>query len=394
MNYGVIAEFNPFHNGHKYLLEQLKGDCNTISVCMSESFVQRGESAICSPYARTKMALECGADLVLSLPLPFATSSAEKFAVGGVSVLGSLGVIDALAFGSETGETKNLIKCADCLNSEEFKKSLENTLTSGESFPAIRQKVITELLGEEIGNVLSSPNDILAVEYIKAVKSLGFDMSFTPIKRKAVDHNSSNVIDNICSASHLRRIVQGEKEYKSLMPRESFNILIDEISKGKAPCDFEKLNVAMLSKLRSMSVYDFKDLPDVSEGLENRIYSAVRRSTDINGILEKVKTKRYTYSRIKRILLCAFLGIKKSDIKNGAPYIRVLGFNKNGAMLLKQAKEKSTLPIVTKSSDIKNLGDYAERVFALECFGRDMFSLTLPEPDECGKVMTDKIIVL
>lgn len=394
MNYGVIAEFNPFHNGHKFFLDQLKGEGNTVTVCMSESFVQRGESAICSPYARTKMALECGADLILSLPLPFATSGAEKFAVGGVSVLGSLGVIDALAFGSETGNAESLIKCVDCLNSEEFKKSLENSLTSGDSFPKIRQRVVTELTCEAVGSVLSSPNDILAVEYIKAVKQLGFDISFNPIKRKSVDHDSSSVIDNICSASHLRKVVKNEKEFKSLMPQESFDILLDEISKSKAPGDFEKLNVAMLSKLRGMSVYDFMNLPDVSEGLENRIYSAVRECTDIAGILEKVKTKRYTYSRIKRILLCAFLGIKKTDIQKGAPYIRVLGFNKNGAELLRLAKEKSVLPIVTKSSDVKNLGEYAKRVYALECFGRDMFSLTLPEPDECGKVMTDKIIVL
>ena len=394
MNYGVIAEFNPFHNGHKFFLDQLKGGGNTVTVCMSESFVQRGESAICSPYARTKMALECGADLVLSLPLPFAASGAEKFAVGGVSVLGSLGVIDALAFGSETGNIENLIKCVDCLNSEDFKKSLVNGLTSGDSFPKIRQKVVTELTGESVGSVLSSPNDILAVEYIKAVKKLGFDMSFNPIKRKSADHDSSSVIDNICSASHLRKIVKNGKEFKSLMPQESFDILFEEISKSKAPGDFEKLNVAMLSKLRSMSVYDFMNLPDVSEGLENRIYSAVRECTDLVGILEKVKTKRYTYSRIKRILLCAFLGIKKTDIQKGAPYIRVLGFNKNGAELLRLAKEKSILPIVTKSSDVKNLGEYAKRVYALECFGRDMFSLTLPVPDECGKVMTDKIIVL
>ena len=151
---------------------------------------------------------------------------------------------------------------------------------------------------------------------------------------------------------------------------------------------------AILYKLRSMSIGDFKVLPDVSEGLEYRIFDAVKTSSYLEEILEKVKTKRYTHSRIRRIIICAFLGIKKEDVLAPVPFIRVLGFNENGAKILKKAKETATLPVITKSSEINSLGEDAKRVFELECFARDMLSLALPVRDEFGKEMTDKLIVL
>lgn len=395
MNYGVVAEFNPLHNGHKFLLDSLKSNPeNTVTVVMSESFVQRGECACMSPYARTEAALKCGADLVLSLPVAYATASAERFATGGISALGSLGCIDTLAFGSESGNAEILKKAALAITSEEFSPTLENRLSEGLSFPTARQKALRDMYGDEFADALVSPNDILGVEYIKAINAGGYNMDVQPIVREGASHDSDEPCGNICSASALREMMKSGKDYSRFLPEESLKILNREFSLNRAPADFSELETAILYKLRTMKPEDFRNIPDVSEGLEYRFYEAVRNSVSVSEILEKIKTKRYTHSRLRRIVLCSFLDIKKSDAAAPLPYIRVLGFNEKGASLLKIAKEKAVLPIVTKSSDINSLDENAKRLFELECRARDLFSLTLPEKDICGREMTDKLLVL
>ena len=394
MNYGIVAEFNPFHNGHKFLIDSVKGEGDTVTVVMSESFVQRGECACVSPYARTQMALKCGVDLVLSLPVPYATASAERFALGGVSVLGGLGCVDTLAFGSESGNAEKLKKCADALVSDEFSDILEKYLNDGVSFPVARQKAVEEISGSEFSEILSSPNNILGVEYIKAINKLGLNIGVKPITRIGVDHDSKTSNGEFCSASAIRENLTAGKFIGEYLPEDAREIMGKEIENYKAPATVRNLETAIIYKLRSMSVEDFKELPDVSEGLEYRLFDAVKNSSYLEEILEKVKTKRYTHSRIRRIIICAFLGIKKSDVSAPVPFIRVLGFNENGAKILKKAKETATLPIITKASEAFALDENAKRVFELECFARDMLSLALPVRDEFGKEMTDKLIVL
>ena len=394
MNYGIVAEFNPFHNGHKFLIDSVKGEGDTVTVVMSESFVQRGECACVSPYARTQMALKCGADLVLSLPVPYATASAERFALGGISVLGGLGCVDTLAFGSESGNAEKLKKCADILISDDFSDILEKHLADGVSFPVARQKAVEEISGSEFSEILSSPNNILGVEYIKAINKLGLNIGVKPITRIGVDHDSKTSNGEFCSASAIRENLIAGKFIGKYLPEDAREIMVEEIENNKAPATIRNLETAIIYKLRSMTVEDFKGLPDVSEGLEYRLFDAVKNSSYLEEILEKVKTKRYTHSRIRRIIICAFLGIKKSDVSAPVPFIRVLGFNENGAKLLKKAKETATLPIITKASEVFVLGETAKRVFELECFARDMLSLALPVRDEFGKEMTDKLIVL
>ncbi len=395
MNYGIVAEFNPFHNGHKHIVDILKAHGeNTVTAVMSESFVQRGECACMSPYERTMAALSCGVDLVLSLPVPYATASAERFASGGVTVLGSLGCIDALGFGSECGDTKVLKKCAEAITAEEFSPLLENRLSEGLSFPTARQKALRDMYGDEFADVLSSPNDLLGVEYIKAIEKNKFPIKPVSVKRVGVSHDSEEINVDFCSASAIRSFLKNGEDYKNFMPEKSFNILSEAVASGNAPADFGKLENTILYKLRTMSVEDFRNIPDVSEGLEYRFYEAVRNSVALSEILEKVKTKRYTHSRLRRIVLCALLGIEAADTNAPVPYIRVLGFNECGAGILKQAKSTATLPIVSKSSDFKNLDPNAQKMFELECKARDIFSLCLPAPQVCGKEMTDKLIVL
>lgn len=393
MNYGVTAEFNPFHNGHKYLIDTLKADgCSTVTAVMSESFVQRGECAFCDVNARVKAALQCGVDLVLSLPVNCAVASAEKFAYGGISTLNSLGVIENIAFGSECGDELLLEKVAEIITSEEFSATLENRLSEGLSFPTARQRALADLYGSEFAAVLSSPNDILGVEYIKALKAWDSNIGVTAVKRKGVSHDSGELAGNICSASLCRSM--SLDELKNFIPPQSFELIENEVKAGRAPADMKKLEIAMLAKLRTMSAEEIALLPDVTEGLEHRIYEAVRTSQSVDMLLEKIKTKRYTHSRLRRILLCAFLGIDKAQTCEELPYIRVLGFNENGERLLREAKNKASLPIVTRSGQIKNLGDGAERLFALECKARDLAALAYPVPDVCGREMTDKLVVI
>ena len=395
MNYGIVAEFNPLHNGHKFLMDSVRENTDdSVTVVMSESFVQRGECACMSPYARTEAALKCGADLVLSLPVAYATASAQRFATGGISVLGSLGCIDTLAFGSESGNADILKKVACAITSEEFLPTLENRLSEGISYPTARQRALRDLYGDDFADTLISPNDILGVEYIKAIIAGGYNMDVKPIVRKGVSHDSSEVYGDFCSASALRGMFKTAEDFSKYLPDASLDILKKEINSNRAPCDFSRLETAVLYKLRTMTTADFRNVPDVSEGLEFRFYDAIRTSVSLSEILEKVKTKRYTHSRLRRIVLCSFLGIKKSDADAPLPYIRVLGFNEKGASILKEAKEKACLPVVTKPSDIKGLDENAKRHFELECTARDLFSLTLPEKDICGREMTDKILVL
>ena len=391
----VMAEYNPFHNGHKYIVHSLKqNDSDTVTAVMSESFVQRGECACVSPYARTKMALENGVDLVLSLPVVYATASAERFAGAGVDILRASGVVDCLGFGSETGDAALLYECAKALLSTETDECIVKYLSQGVSFPQSRENAVNELFGEKVSSVLSNPNDILGVEYIKSLLKSNSLIKAVPVKRIGAAHDSDEYSSDICSATMVRNLLAENQDANKFLPDATSEILKEYVSNGKAPADYKKTENAILYKLRLMSVQDFHSLPDVSEGLEHRIYNAVRSSVSLDEILEKVKTKRYTHSRLRRIILCAFLGITKNDVIAPVPYIRVLGFNEKGAKLLKEAKEKSTLQIITRPSEIKELNFSAQRFFELECIARDLFSLALPEPDVCGKEMTDKIIVL
>ena len=215
MNYGIVAEFNPFHNGHKYIVDTLKANGeNTVTAVMSGSFVQRGECACISPYERTLMALKNGVDLVLSLPVPYATASAERFAGAGVDVLCGLGIIDSLGFGSECADEKLLKQCANAILDPAIDEYINRYLSEGVSFPDARQKALRDMCGEEVSGIVATPNDILGVEYTKAIIKNGSNISINPIKRIGVAHDSDDVSKNICSASALRNFLKNNEEYK------------------------------------------------------------------------------------------------------------------------------------------------------------------------------------
>ena len=394
MNYGIVAEFNPFHNGHKYLVDSLKQNENdTVTAVMSGNFVQRGEPAVLDVNLRTKIALMSGVDLVLSLPFPYCSATAEKFALSGVTVLDSLNCLDSLGFGSESNDKETLLECAKNLRTLDFNLLVSKLVESGVSFPTAREQAVKELFGEKEAELLQKSNDILGVEYSKALLELNSKLDITTVKRTGASHDSKEGTENIRSASLIRTFIDDLDEVKSFVPNESFEVL-KEATENKKIIDYSKYELSLLFKLRTMSVEDLSKLPDVTEGLEYRIFEAVRNSTSYYELLEKIKTKRYTLSRIRRILLFAYLGVTKELLETPVPYIRVLGFNEKGAKLLKECKEKTKLPIVTRPKDLKNLDENGKKIFNLECKARDLYSLCLQSPDICGKEMTEKIIVI
>jgi len=394
MNYGIVAEFNPFHNGHKYLVDSLKQKENdTVTAVMSGNFVQRGEPAVLDVNLRTKIALMSGVDLVLSLPFPYCSATAEKFALSGVIVLDSLNCLDSLGFGSESNDKETLLECAKNLRTLDFNLLVSKLAESGVSFPTAREQAVKELFGEKEAELLQKSNDILGVEYAKALLELNSKLDITTVKRTGASHDSNDGTQNIRSASLIRTFIDDLDEVKSFVPNESFEIL-KEATENKKIIDYSKYELSLLFKLRTMSLEELSKLPDVNEGLEYRIFEAVRNSTSYSELLEKIKTKRYTLSRIRRILLFAYLGVTKELLETPVPYIRVLGFNEKGAKLLKECKEKAKLPIVTRPKDLKNLDENGKNIFNLECKARDVYSLCLQSPDICGKEMTEKIILI
>ena len=359
MAVGIIAEFNPFHNGHKYLLETVKSKTNECVVAiMSGAFVQRGGIAVTDKLTRAKAALNNGADLVLELPVTFSHNTAQRFAMGAIGTLGACGVIDTLAFGSESADTDGIENAARILADEppEVSERIKILMSDGISYPAARQMAYNGYFNTKL---LSTPNDILAIEYLRACRILGFGFKPLAIKRKGTDHDSSNVTDTIASATEIRRRVANGDNISQFMPISDFDIY-----------DKERLDTAVISNLRLMSAEAISNISEVTEGLENKFMAAARDVDNVDDLCMAVKSKRYTLSRIRRIVYSSLIGLTK-DIADLSPsYIRILGANENGRALLREMKEKATLPIITKPADYKgdtifNFNTRAEDIFAL-----------------------------
>lgn len=374
----VVAEFNPFHNGHAYLLEKIRSSgYSHIVVVMSGNYVQRGEAAIFSKDARAKAALQMGANLVIELPTVKVLATAEKYAFSALSVIKKLGnQINALAFGTETENFENLVEIKEILGTELFKKEVKLQLEKGLSFAVCRENAVRNISKSPyIANEIKKPNNILAVEYLKAMDKLGMSLDCLPVKRMEVP-------GKYFSASKLREmIIQENLDFKNYIPEK-----LDFNTNLKA--SYFEMGREIICKLRSLEKSDFARLPDVSEGLENRIYSAVKKACSLPELLEIAKTKRYAMARIKRIILCAFLGIDSNMASAEIPYVRVLGSDKRGFEILKNVN----FPVVTRYSDVLKLGSDAQKFFELENkFTNIYYSLT-KEILPCEKEKTFKMI--
>ena len=356
---GIIGEYNPFHNGHKYHLEKSKQETHAdyvISV-ISGNFVQRGNVSLIDKWSKANMALTNGADLVIELPTVYSISSAENFAYGAIKILDSLKIVDYISFGSESCNIDVLEKCADVLYKQpsEFVSLLKHELSMGLSFPKARENALLMYLNDirKYANILSSPNNILAIEYMKALKKLKSSIKPIAIKRVNVGYNDLGIKNNFASATAIReKIINNTPAGLSkLMPPNSYRILYNSIQKGHYVKDITSFEKEILYTLRKMSLKEISNLPDVSEGLEHNIKNAANSCNTIAEFMNIIKTKRYTNTRIQRILLYALLGITKNDMKESfktQPYIRVLGFNDKGKELLSAiSRSNPNLSIVT-----------------------------------------------
>ena len=362
---GIVAEYNPFHSGHKHHLQALRQafgrDCPVVCA-MSGNWVQRGDAALADKWTRTQLALEQGIDLVLELPTLWATSSAETFALGGVGLLAATGVVDTLSFGSEAGDLASLRRVADCLRSPQWQGLLRQGLDRGLSFPAARQQAANSLLGDT-ANCLRFPNNNLGVEYLRAIQALKAPLVPHTIPRLGTGHDQTPV-GGAChvSASYLREKLWGE-DAEDL----SAYLSPGEVSRlRKDPASLSFCTQGVLARLRTMEEADFARLPDCGEGLSYRLFHAVGEASSLPALYEAAKSKRYPLSRIRRLVLWAFLGLQEEDRPPSLPYLRVLGFGPRGQQLLRQMKAQATLPVVVKPAHIRKLPLEAQQVFRLE----------------------------
>lgn len=387
---GIVAEYNPFHNGHAYHIEQTrKTGCSHVVVVMGGCFTQRGEPACMRKQPRCEAALRNGADLVIELPVPWATASAETFAYGGVYLLNALGVVDVLSFGSESGDTAALSDLTEKVLSLDGSESLAAALRTGVSFPRAREMALAEA-NPGFAPLLRHPNDLLAIEYLKAAARLGSRMQPLAVPRAGGPHDDPLPGGAFASASHIRRLLAEGQAEKALryVPESAAAVYRREIAQGHAPLQSSAAEMAILSYLRRLEARDFATLPDVCEGLENRLAEAVRQADSLDGLYAAAKSKRYTLSRIRRIVLSAFLGIDREIRSGPPPYIRVLGMNRRGADLLGAARSTAALPVVSRHADVAALGERARRVYALECLAADLYGLCLPRRLPCGGEQT------
>lgn len=382
---GIIAEFNPLHNGHKHLISEAKKHGYVVCV-ISGNFVQRGDTAFFDKRLRTQAALLSGADLVIELPVCYSMSTAQNFALGGVSILHAIGC-DTLMFGSECGDVESLIKTANVLCSQSFKDNLPPFLENGTTFASARQKAAEECGAPQ--NILSGANNNLAIEYIIAARSIGSKMNFKTIKRLGAMHDCGDLNGELPSASALRKKIKadGFKTCKKHFPKETHALF-----ENAEYSDIYSLETAILSTLRAKTQSELSALPDLSEGVENKLFNEIKKATSLDDLYEGLKVKRYTLSRIRRLVLSAFLNIDNRLFLKKPPFMRVLGFNKNGEEILRQNKENSPIPVVMRVGEIENLGDDAKYMFEIETRATDLYALSFKQPLECGLEYTRKLI--
>lgn len=379
---GIIAEYNPFHKGHElHIKEARKNGADCIVAVLGSYFTQRGDIALLSKAARCEAAIKGGADLVIELPATRSLSRAQSFASGGVELLLSLGIVDSISFGCECSDEGLLKKASEAVEDESVREALQKHLSDGLTFAAARTAAVKEVFGEAVANVLTAPNNILATEYISAAKRLNADFKLIPVRRTGAAHDSLENND-IMSATAIRELSHKDAKAASLkLPPYSGEILRRETVSGNT-ADIKRLESAVLCKLKLMDRSEFLHLPDISEGLENRIYNSVRSAITLDGLYESAKSKRYTLSRIRRIVLSAFLGLTAEDVSSPLPYIRVLGLNEKGRLLLKEANKKAFLPIIMRPAEAKKLGGAALRVSELEAAAADMWNMAVSSPKE------------
>ena len=384
-NAAIIAEFNPFHNGHKYIVETArKNGAECIVAVMSGNYVQRGNVALFDKFSRTKAALLNGIDFVAELPTVMSLSSASGFANGAAHIIKELNC-DTLVFGSECGNLEDLITVCKCLSDSKTDALIVSYLKSGITYASAREKAVNDICG--LGEILKNPNDTLAVEYILAFKNIGYYINFFPVKRIGALHDSTEISEGITSASNIRKMYLSNENIDDLIPNNLINLYSERYHNGHY-ADIKFAEKAILDRLRRMTAEQFSMLPDIgSEGLDNRIINAVKQNSTLEKIAFGIKTKRYTLARIYRIIMYAYLGITKEDVLHDIQYIRILGCNNIGLNYINSIRKTASIPLIMRTTDIKN-----NEMFIKECGYTDLYGIFCKNTQPCGQEFSQGII--
>jgi len=381
---GIVCEFNPFHNGHKFLIDSVKKDGDIIVCVMSGNFVQRCEPAFFNKETRVKAALMNGADIVLELPFVYATASAEYFAENAVRILDSFGC-DKLAFGTENADAEELNKTAEIMLSDAFNDRVKEILQNAISYPTARQTAFEEY---GMNFDISTPNNILAVEYAKAIKKINSEMEILPVNRVGAGYNDMTAINGFASATHIRQLISDEENFAPYVPQNTYELYANDINNNN-DINYNKYNLVTLSLLRIRAYEDVSNIAYMSEGLENRIVNAIRNNTNLDALYNDAKTKRFTHSRIRRAVLSMIFGITADDIEIPAPYCRLLGFNTEVSGKMGELVKQCKLPFIVNYADFEKLNsNIAKHIFEFECKSTDIYNLSLSKPKNCLKELT------
>lgn len=373
---GIVCEYNPFHSGHLHQLAETRRalGADTLTVCvMSGDFVQRGEAAVFSKFARAEAACRVGASLVLELPLPWCLSSAEGFAEGAVSLLAAVGCTH-LSFGSESGDVETLQTLAREILAPDTQREITAQLQRSPelSYAMARERVLTEKLGE-CGSLLSQPNNILAVEYLKAIYKNAYPITPVTVKRIGSGHDKAGE-QGPKSASELRGLMETGADISEYIPEAALSVYRRERAAGRVQ-DKAVLETALLSRLRMLDRAVYESLPDGGDGAGARLWKAVREESTLEDIAQTARTKRYPLARMRRMLLCAALGVSAEYTKTLPPYARMLAADSAGCAYLREIDGKSAVPVLTKPAAVRRLDGSAAKVFALGASAHDVYTL-------------------
>ena len=380
----IIAEYNPFHLGHKYQVDTIReqlGDDTAIVAIMSGNFTQRGELAIADKTVRARAAIDSGVNLVLELPFPFSMSSAELFAQSGVRIANALGVVDYLVFGSECGDIDELASIAEVMMSKEYSLMLDSLssdpLLKEFGYPELCSIALNNIYGKEVSRDFYSPNNILAIEYIKALKKENSGIIAYTIKRKGAGYlDSHSDGQQFQSATSIRSAIIGKQRSAfDYIPKNAKEVFVEAILEGKMPSDSARLDLAVISSLRLNSPSDWVDIHDAGGGLYNRLCDISAEATSISDLVSLAETKKYTKARIRRAIWNTYFGVTSSDVKGLPRYTQVLAMDTVGQTVLREIKKMSDFPVITKPSSFrdydfdvisqKELSNKADSVYAL-----------------------------
>ena len=405
---GIIAEYNPFHNGHLYQIQKAKEQVGAdyVIAVMSGNFVQRGNTSLVNKWVKAKMALLNEVDLVIELPIVYSLSSAENFAEGAIKLLDSLKIVNTVCFGTETGDfaaINNIVRVM-CEKPKEYMTMLSHELKKGLSYPRARENALMVYLNDvkRYANIMTGSNNILAIEYLKALRKYRSKMSPLAIQRKNVYYNDEKIVDEYASSTAIRKMASRGQfdEMRKVMPTNAYMILTDEIKKGDFVIDVVEFEKEIIFTLRKMSISEIAELQDVTEGLEFAIKDAVNSFNNISDVIDAIKSKRYTQTRIQRILLYALLGITKKDIENSKkviPYARVLGLNDKGKEMISDISS-----ISSKAEIITSVKKFMERsnnkvlkeMLEKDIFATDVYTLGYEYKSPANLDYTNRLIVM